>query len=66
VQRLYLDGDKRAAEATLPLSLIEKLALVGPASKIADDLAAWRESPVDTLIVQGDVNSLRAAAAALR
>jgi F420-dependent oxidoreductase-like protein len=65
VQRLYLDGAKKEAEAALPLSLIEKLALVGPPAKIADDLAAWKESPVDTLMVQGDVTSLRAVAAAL-
>jgi F420-dependent oxidoreductase-like protein len=65
VQRLYLSGAKQEAEAALPLSLIEKLALVGPAAKIADDLAAWRESPVDTLIVQGDATALRAAASAL-
>jgi F420-dependent oxidoreductase-like protein len=66
VQRLYLSGAKREAEAALPLSLIEKLALVGPPEKIADDMAAWLESPVDTLMVQGDATGLRAAAAALR
>ena len=66
VQRLYLSGAKREAEAALPLSLIEKLALVGPPEKIADDMAAWQESPVDTVIVQGDATGLRAAAAALR
>ncbi len=66
VQRLYLSGAKREAEAALPLSLIERLALVGPPAKIADDLAAWRESPVDTLMVQGDAAGLRAAAEALR
>jgi F420-dependent oxidoreductase-like protein len=65
VQRLYLSGAKREAEVALPLSLIEKLALVGPPAKIADDMAAWRESPVDTLVVQGNHDSLRAAAAAL-
>ena len=65
VQRLYLDGAKKEAEAALPLSLIEKLALIGPPAKIADDLAAWKESPVDTLMVQGDITSLRAASAAL-
>jgi F420-dependent oxidoreductase-like protein len=65
VQRLYLSGAKQEAEAALPLSLVEKLALVGPAAKIADDLAAWRESPVDTLIVQGNATALRAAASAL-
>jgi F420-dependent oxidoreductase-like protein len=65
VQRLYLSGAKQEAEAALPLSLIEKLALVGPTAKIADDLAAWRESPVDTLIVQGDAAALRAAASVL-
>ncbi len=66
VQRLYLSGAKREAEAALPLSLIEKLALVGPPEKIADDMGAWLESPVDTLMVQGDAAGLRAAAAALR
>jgi F420-dependent oxidoreductase-like protein len=65
VQRLYLEGAKKEAEAALPLSLIEKLALVGPAAKIADDLAAWKESPVDTLIIQGDTTTLRTVAAAL-
>jgi F420-dependent oxidoreductase-like protein len=65
VQRLYLDGAKKEAEAALPLSLIEKLALVGPPAKIADDLAAWKESPVDTLIIQGDTNTLRTVAQAL-
>jgi F420-dependent oxidoreductase-like protein len=65
VQRLYLEGAKKEAEAALPLSLIEKLALVGPAAKIADDLAAWNESPVDTLIIQGDTNTLRTVAEAL-
>jgi F420-dependent oxidoreductase-like protein len=66
VQRLYLDGKKREAEAALPLSLIEQLALVGPPAKIADDLAAWKESPVDTLIIQGDPATLRTVAQALR
>ena len=65
VQRLYLSGAKHEAEAALPLSLIEKLALVGPAQKIADDMAAWKESPVDTMMVQGDPAALRAAAAIL-
>src|SRR5262249_3611475 len=60
IQRLYLGGDRAAAEAAVPQSLIEKLALVGPVSKIADDLAAWKESPVDTLMVQGGIESLRA------
>jgi F420-dependent oxidoreductase-like protein len=64
IQRLYLSGDRAAAEAAVPQSLVEKLALVGPAKKIADDLAAWRESPVDTLMVQGGIESLRAVAAA--
>jgi F420-dependent oxidoreductase-like protein len=65
VQQLYLSGAKREAEAAVPLSLINELALIGPAAKIADDLAAWRESPVDTLMVQGDADGLRAAGAAL-
>ncbi|CCI51295.1 hypothetical protein [Nostocoides jenkinsii] len=48
--------------AAIPVSLIEKIALVGPKEKIRDDLAAWRESPVTTLLVDGTPETLRAIA----
>ncbi len=59
IQALYLDGHKADAAAAVPTSLVEDIALVGPREKIRDDLAAWRESIVTTLLVSGDVETLR-------
>ncbi len=53
IQELYLAGDKRAAIAAVPTSMVEDVALVGPADKIRDDLDAWRASVVNTLVVSG-------------
>ena len=38
------------------------MALIGPADKIRDDLATWRESVVDTLIISGPPPLLRTMA----
>ncbi|MGH1491253.1 MAG: LLM class F420-dependent oxidoreductase [Acidimicrobiales bacterium] len=62
VQELYLAGDKRAAIAAVPTSMVEAVALVGPASKIAEDLDAWRDSVVNTLVISGPPQVLEAAA----
>jgi F420-dependent oxidoreductase-like protein len=62
VQELYLSGKKDEAGAAIPGELIEKLSLVGPADKIRHDLEPWRESIVTTLLVSGDVHTVRAAA----
>jgi F420-dependent oxidoreductase-like protein len=62
VQELYLSGRKDDAGAAIPFELIEKLSLIGPKEKIRDDLEAWRESIVTTLLVAGDAATLRTAA----
>ncbi len=62
VQELYLAGDKRSAIAAVPTSMVEAVALVGPAAKIRDDLEPWRESVVNTLVVSGPPPVLEAAA----
>src|SRR5437588_468901 len=62
VQELYLGGNKQEAAARLPVALIEELSLVGPPEKIRHDLEAWRDSIVTTLLVSGDVQTVRAAA----
>jgi alkanesulfonate monooxygenase SsuD/methylene tetrahydromethanopterin reductase-like flavin-dependent oxidoreductase (luciferase family) len=62
VQELYLGGKKDEAGAAIPFELIEELSLIGPADKIRDDLAAWRESIVTTLLIAGDENTVRQAA----
>ncbi len=62
IQDLYLDGKKDEAAALVPQSLIEETALVGPKEKIRDDLAAWHESCVTTMLTYGDSNTLRTMA----
>lgn len=62
IQELYLAGDKKAAMAAVPTSMVEDVALVGPVEKIRDDLAAWDESVVNTLVVSGQPPLLEAVA----
>jgi len=51
IQELYLGGHQREAIAAVPDELVDAVALVGPKERIADRLAAWRETPITTLIV---------------
>ena len=62
IQDLYLGGKKDEAAAKIPAELIEKMSLVGPKEKIRDDLDAWRESIVTTMLISGDGDTLRTAA----
>jgi alkanesulfonate monooxygenase SsuD/methylene tetrahydromethanopterin reductase-like flavin-dependent oxidoreductase (luciferase family) len=62
VQELYLSGKKDEAAGAIPRKLIEELSLIGPKEKIRDDLEAWRESIVTTLLVAGDADTVRTAA----
>jgi F420-dependent oxidoreductase-like protein len=56
---LYLSGKKDEAAAAIPVELIEKMALIGPADKIRHDLDAWRDSIVTTMLVSGDAEQVR-------
>ena len=62
IQELYLGGHKAEAAAAVPTKLVEQLTLIGPKDKIRDDLEAWRESIVTTILVGGDPATLRSAA----
>jgi len=62
IQELYLDGKKDEAAAKIPSELIQKMSLLGPPDKIRDDLAAWEDSFVTTLLISGDPALLRQAA----
>jgi F420-dependent oxidoreductase-like protein len=59
IQDLYLDGRKEEAAAAVPTTLVEATALIGPRDKIRDDLAAWQESLVTTLLVGGGIEQMR-------
>lgn len=62
IQELYLGGDKAAAIAAVPLAMVEKVALVGPRAKIADEFAAWESSLLTTMMVHGTPETLRTMA----
>ena len=55
-------GQKHEAAAAVPTKLVEQLTLIGPKEKIRDDLEAWRESTVTTILIGGDAQTLRTAA----
>jgi F420-dependent oxidoreductase-like protein len=52
IQDLYLGGNKRDAEAKVPLEWLEATNLVGPASYVKERIAAYADAGVTNLIVQ--------------
>ena len=53
IQELFLAGHKDEAIASVPLSLVEDVALVGPRDKVMGELQAWRDTCITTLLVSG-------------
>lgn len=51
IQDLYLSGKKQQAEAAVPTELLEQLSLCGPASYVAERIAAYKEAGVSHLQV---------------
>jgi F420-dependent oxidoreductase-like protein len=51
IQELYLAGNKREAEALVPLELLEAINLVGPEGYVKERIAEFRESGVTVLNV---------------
>ncbi|MGH3336357.1 MAG: LLM class F420-dependent oxidoreductase [Nocardioides sp.] len=51
IQKLYLDGKKKEAEALVPTDWLEAANLVGPASYVQERIAAFREAGVTHLTV---------------
>ncbi|MGH3116279.1 MAG: LLM class F420-dependent oxidoreductase [Gaiellales bacterium] len=49
IQELYLGGNKRDAEAVVPLELLEMCNLVGPESYVKERIEAFRDSGVTNL-----------------
>jgi F420-dependent oxidoreductase-like protein len=49
IQDLYLGGNKRDAEAVVPLELLEMCNLVGPEAYVKERIAAFREAGVTNL-----------------
>lgn len=63
IQDFYLAGKKNEAIAAVPDELVDEIALCGPRERIKDQLAAWREAGVTTLICGANsLDSIRAMA----
>lgn len=58
IQDLFLEGHKSEAIASVPLSLVEDVALVGPRDKIVGELEAWKETCITTMLVNGTPRDL--------
>ena len=65
VQQLYLEGRKQEAAASIPLAMVEDVALVGPPDKIRDELVRWKETCITTLVVSGPAPVLSGYVAAI-
>lgn len=65
VQKLYLSGDQSGAAAAIPISMVEQVALIGPAAKVREDLQRWDATVVDTIAVQGFPKDICALARAV-
>ena len=66
VQELYLDGKKDEAAATIPLEMVEDVALIGPMDKIRDELPRWRETCLTTFLLSGPAAALPMYAEVIR
>ncbi|MFO7548534.1 MAG: LLM class F420-dependent oxidoreductase [Acidimicrobiia bacterium] len=62
VQQLYLEGRKDEAKASIPLAMVEDVALVGPLAKVRAELPRWEETVITTMLVSGPPAMLRTVA----
>jgi F420-dependent oxidoreductase-like protein len=66
VQELFFEGRRDEAIASVPSAFADEISLVGPIERIRDRVAAWEDSPVTTILVQGgNKDALRQAAEAV-
>jgi F420-dependent oxidoreductase-like protein len=62
IQDLFFEGRRDEAIPLVPTQFADEISLVGPVERIRDRLQAWKETPVTTIIVSGDVATLRTMA----
>jgi hypothetical protein len=51
VQELFFAGKRDEAIMAVPDQFADEISLIGPADRVRERLAPWRESPVTTLLV---------------
>ena len=62
IQDLFFEGKRDEAIPLVPTQFADEISLVGSKERIRDRLAAWKESPVTTIILNGDLDTLRTMA----
>ena len=66
IQDLFFEGKRDEAISAVPLELVDDISLVGPKAKIRDELAAWEDAGVTTLVVgAGTIDELAPVADAI-
>jgi F420-dependent oxidoreductase-like protein len=59
IQDLFFEGKRDEAIAAVPDEFADEISLSGPRDRIREKLQDWQNSPVTSLLVNGDVNLLR-------
>jgi F420-dependent oxidoreductase-like protein len=54
IQDLFMEGKRAEAIAAVPNEFADEITLTGPPERIKERLAAWKETPVTSLLLQGD------------
>ena len=62
IQRLFFDGKRDEAIAAVPDQFADEISLSGPRDRIKEKLKDWENSPVTSLLINGDLNLLRSMA----
>ncbi len=59
IQKLFLEGKQTEAIAAVPDQFADEISLSGPRDRIKEKLKDWENSPVTSLLVNGDIDFLR-------
>ncbi len=62
IQQLFFEGKRDEAIREVPTAFADEISLVGPKERIRDRLEAWKESAVTTMLISGDLDTLRTMA----
>ena len=59
IQELIFDGKRDVGIAAVPDAFADEISLSGPRDRIREKLADWKNSPVTSLLIHGDLPLLR-------
>ena len=59
IQALFFEGKRDEAIAAVPDAFADEIALCGPRARVKEKIKDWENSPVTSLLVNGDENFLR-------